>query len=106
MDAERTMQFILEQQAQFTSDMQELRQELRARYNEVLGLVTNLAIAQERTNEIVETIAERHVELAALHAQLAQRHDQLADQQKTVEQQLTILINTVERHISDHGSTP
>jgi len=49
----------------------------------------DLANAQARTNEIVSTPAERHVELARSHKEL-----------KAAEQALYALISTVDRHIT------
>ena len=91
MDAEKTMQFVLEQQAQFATDLTQVKE-----------ILLDVARAQERTNAIVATLAERHVELAERHADLAERHAELAQQQKTTEQALHVLISTVERHIASH----
>jgi peptidoglycan hydrolase CwlO-like protein len=106
MDVEKTMEFILEQQAQLFSGLNQLRAEL----GELKDVVVEIAPAQQRTNAIVETLAERHVELAARHAELAQSHADLArshkevaEQQKITEQSLNALISIVERHISSHN---
>jgi hypothetical protein len=50
MDVEKTIQFILEQQARFMTDLAELR-----------AVVLDLANTQEKTNEIVAVLAERQV---------------------------------------------
>ncbi|MGH9765433.1 MAG: hypothetical protein ACREAC_31755 [Blastocatellia bacterium] len=78
----RTMQFILEQQAQFASDIQQIKEVIRAQQeqfgrdiNRVNSVLSDVATSQERTNEIVEVkLAERLVELS----------------------------NLVERHVADH----
>ena len=116
MDVERTIEFLLAQQARFAErqarfDEQQARlAEQQVRFAEQLGeqqarfdeqhaqsasemaelraVVLDLADTQTRTNEILVTLAERHVELAA--------------QQKITEQNLNALITTVERHISGH----
>ena len=85
MDIEKTLEFILEQQAQFITDL-----------GQVNTVLLELANGQERTNAILETLAERHVELA-------QSHKDLADQHKATEQNLNLLISTVERHIAGHN---
>ena len=91
MDVERTMQFILEQQAQFASDIQVIKEVIKAQQDElsqVNSILRELATAQERTIAVVETLAERHMELA--------------DQQRATEQNLNALISTVDRHIASH----
>jgi hypothetical protein len=99
MDIERTIEFLLEQQARFAdqqapfaSDMQVIKEVIKAQEEQLGTLGTalrDLASAQVRTNEIVETLAERHVELAEQH--------------KITEQNLNSLIATVERHIAGHN---
>ncbi len=125
MDVEGTMQFILEQQAQFASDIQMIKETARAqqeqfgseigrissalagingaiaRTNEV---VLDVATAQERANEILATLAERHIELADSHHLLADAHKLLADAHMQTEERLRVLIDTVERHIANHNS--
>jgi hypothetical protein len=98
MDVERTIEFILEQQARFVTDL-----------NEIRTVLLEVASAQQRTNAIVETLAERHVELAQSHRELVQRHlevertqQELAEKQKTTEENLNALILTMERHLTDH----
>src|SRR5215467_5460739 len=99
MDIERTMQFILEEHAKFVTDLHEVR-----------TLLVEVAAAQERTNAIVETLAERHIELvqrheelqqelAQSHQDLARSHQELAEKQKITEENLNALILTVERHL-------
>jgi hypothetical protein len=50
MDVERTMQFIVQQQAQFTNDIDRIN-----------AVMLDVANAQARTNEILATLAERQV---------------------------------------------
>ena len=116
MDAEKTMQFLLEQQARFDARQAELQARQaefdacqtqlqaqfaahQARFDEdmsrVNAVLLNLATSQERTNEILATLAERHVELE-------RSHTELTEAQKVTEQNLNALIVTVERHIADH----
>jgi len=113
MDVDKTLQFILEQQAQLVGQV-----------NQLSTVILDLATAQQRTNAIVQTLAERHVELAESHKalaeshmdlaqshkdlaqshkDLAQSHKELADQQKTTEQNLNALISTLERHLAGHN---
>lgn len=126
MDVEKTMQFLLEQQARFDARQAEFdnrqaefvarQAELLASQAELLGsqvqfverqaqfeermtriesVLLDVATAQERTNEILATLTERHVELA-------QSHKELSDAQQVTEQSLNALIGTLERHIANH----
>jgi hypothetical protein len=63
---------------------------------EINGVLVELATAQERTNRIVATLAERVVELTESHNALAKAH-------KATEETLNVLISTVERHLRDHN---
>jgi hypothetical protein len=98
MDIEGTIAFLLEQQArfaaqqvEFASDIQAIKEVLRAQQEQFAASISqintvllDLATAQERTNEIVVTLAEPHVGVVEQH--------------KVVEQALNALISTVERH--------
>jgi len=119
MDVEKTMQFLLEQQARFDARQVEFdnrqaefdnrQAELLASQAQFVGrqaqfeegmtriesVLLDLATAQERTNAILATLAERHVELA-------QSHRELSDAQQVTEQNLNVLIATLERHIANH----
>jgi hypothetical protein len=97
MDIERTMQFILEQQAQFASDIQILKEAAKAQEEQfgreivrINSVLLEVAGSQERTSEILAVLAEKHVELA--------------NAQKVTEEKLHVLIDTVERHISNHNA--
>ena len=141
MDVEKTMQFLLEQQARFDARQAEFdnrQAEFVARQGELLAsqaellssqaellssqaelhssqahfverqgqfeermmriesVLLDVATAQERTNEILATLTERHVELA-------QSHKELSDAQLVTEQNLNALIATLERHIANHN---
>jgi septal ring factor EnvC (AmiA/AmiB activator) len=101
----RTMQFILEQQAQFVADIQKIsevqaqQQQMQAQQQQqigrlaeatlaITGIVGRLADAQERTERRVVELAE------------AQAH--LAEAQKRTEERLKIFIGVVERYITEH----
>ncbi|HKV37730.1 MAG TPA: hypothetical protein VJX67_00845 [Blastocatellia bacterium] len=95
MDVEKTIQFILEQQAQFSSDIQLIMEALRNHQEHFGTSLIDLANSQGRTNEIVAALAERHVDLAEQHKVTEQSLNAL-------EQALNALITTVERHIANH----
>lgn len=99
MDVERTMEFILEQQAQFATEFEKVNaalmrsaerhdaiEELLSRMAQnqltIQDAVVDIASAQERANEILATLAERQIETERAMRELAQ---------------------TVERHIAGHG---
>ena len=91
MDVEKTIQFLLEQQARF--DARQAQSE--ERMTRVESVLLDVATAQTRTNAILTTLTERHVELA-------QSHKELSDAQQVTEQSLNTLIVTLERHIANH----
>ena len=106
VDIERTMEFILEQQARLAEQQARFAEQLAAqqanfeerliaqeeRFNRELAGVTavllDVAAAQERTNEIVATLAERQIETEQVVKALGERLD--------------ALMIVVERHIADH----
>jgi chromosome segregation ATPase len=92
---ERRMEFIVQQQAQFAVDIQQLQDaqaELTKKHNgltdaltTVVGMVGKLATAQERTDE-----------------QLSE----LANKQAETDDRLNALIGVVERYFSGNGHAP
>ena len=101
---EQRIEFIIEQQAQFSSDIQVLREihasdtkMLKEQYRNlsdavvaVVGLVGKIAEAQERTDAKVSELAEKVSELA--------------DAQARTDERLNIFIDVVEKYISKNGS--
>ena len=99
MDVEKTMQFLLEQQARF--DARQAQSE--ERMTRIESVLFDVATAQTRTNAILTTLTERHVELAESHMALAESHMALTEAQKVTQQNLNALIATLERHIANHN---
>ena len=95
MDVEKTMQFLVEQQARFDARQAELQAQFEERMTRIESVLLDVALAQERTNAILATLTEQHVELA-------QSHKKLAEAQQVTEQNLNALIITLERHIANH----
>jgi hypothetical protein len=62
---------------------------------EVSQVLLNVANAQERTNEILVTLAERQVATETAISRLA-------ESQRITEENLNVLLLTVERHIANH----
>lgn len=92
MDIEGTMQFILAQQARTNEILTTAEQTIL----EVGRTLLNVANAQERTNEILVTLAQRQVATEEAIRRLAER-------QSTTEENLNVLLSTVERHIANHN---
>ena len=120
MDLEKTIQFLLEQQARFDARQEQFEADI-LKINNVLLHIAN---AQERTNEILAALAEKHVELEQKHVELANKLELLANKHamlteeialltkaqadlaqagRGAQERLDTLIVTVERHISGHN---
>jgi hypothetical protein len=65
-------------------------------------VMLNVANAQERTNEIIATLAERQVATEAVILATGEAINRLAERQSTTEENLNVLLLTVERHIANH----
>ena len=101
---EQRIEFIIEQQAQFASDIQVLREIqaadtklLKEQYRNlsdavvaVVGTVGRLAEVQARTDQRVSDLAEKVSELT--------------DAQARTDERLNIFINVVEKYISRNGN--
>ena len=103
-EMEKKIEFIIEQQAQFTADIQILREVqaiqaadsrlLKDAVMTVVGLVGKLAEAQERTE----------AKLDARFTELAEAQTRTDAKVAEVAESLNIFINVVERHISGNGN--
>jgi hypothetical protein len=97
MDIERTLEFVVAQQAKFASDISKLEQQ----QEQITNILLNLPNHQERTVTIMERLAEKLTETVAQISTLADR--QMATEQIVIAitEQMNVLISTVEQHISD-----
>ena len=102
MDVEKTTQFLVEQQARFDARQAEFQAQFEERMTRIESVLLDVATAQERTNAILATLTEQHVELAQSHKELAQSHKKLSEAQRVTAQNLNALIITLERHIANH----
>lgn len=103
---ERHMQFIVEQQAQFTVDIQQLKEaqaELTTKHNHltealttVVGMVGKLTQAQNRTDE----------KLAQAQDRTDEKLLELTNKQAETDDRLNTLIGVVERYFSGNGASP
>ena len=106
MDVEKTIEFILEQQARLDAEFNAKLEVHKTRFEEevsrINGVLFEIAATQERTNAILATIAEKHVALAESHDRLTKSHEELAEAQTVTGQRMNTLISVVEQHISNH----
>ena len=95
-EVEKRIEFIIEQQAQFASDIQILRERqshLTDALVTVVGVVGQLAEAQQRTD----------ARLAELAAHVDEKFAELAEAQARTDDRLNGLIDAVERFVSRNG---
>ena len=98
-EVEKRIEFIIQQQAQFASDIQILREKqshLTDALVTVVGVVGQLAEAQQRTDA-------RFAELAESQQRTDAKLAQLAEAQARTDDRLNVLIDAVERFVSRNG---
>jgi hypothetical protein len=99
-EIERTVQFLLQQQAQFVGDFQKLTGKTDRLADGLIGLtgiMGQLLTAQHRTGEQLQETAR--------HLQETDHH--LSKHISTVESHLNVVIEMFERHLrEDHGHDP
>ena len=95
-EMQRTMQFLLAQQAQFAADFEKLTAKTDRMADAIIGLtgiVGRIADQQERTDQ---QIRETNT-----------RVDEVGEYIKTVERHVNVVIQMFERHLrEDHGQRP
>jgi hypothetical protein len=92
MDIEKTIQFLLDQQARSDARQTRMEEDL----SRITGVLLDIATAQERSNQIVVVLAERQ-------AEMAESLKTLTDAQKVTQANLNAVVSMVERHISQHN---
>ena len=90
-DIERKIEFIVNQQAQFSADIIELK-DLHVKAE---ARMTNLENVVLRLVDVVTTLTQRMGDLAASHTLLDTRMAELAQSQTQTDQQLNALIDIV-----------
>lgn len=90
-DMQRKMDFIVNQQAQFSTDIQQLN-ELHAKGEERIGRIENAVLSL--ANHTV-TLTERVTEIASAQIRLETRMAELAESQTHTDQRLNALIDIV-----------
>lgn len=99
-EVERTIRFLLSHQAQFATDLQQVRELEDRRHAQLTDAVLGLAGILGRLSSLQEALAQRHDDLV-------RRVDQLADAQRETQANLNALILVVEKYLrnrSDGGS--
>lgn len=96
-EMQKKMEFIVNQQAQFAVDIQQLGESQGKLTDAVIGVVGVVGKLAERVEEIAEAQKRTDAQLAETNAQLAETNGRL-----------NIFINVVERYISEgrNGRAP
>lgn len=89
-EMQKKMEFIIEQQAQFTVNIDVLRENVN-----LLG--QNMSLLAESQKRTEETVAN----LARMQAHMNEVVSMMAEAQERTDDRLNTLINVVERHISE-----
>ncbi|MBV9209300.1 MAG: hypothetical protein JOZ52_01655 [Acidobacteria bacterium] len=105
-EMQRKMEFIIDQQAQFAVDIQQLQEsqsKLAKALITVVGMVGGLSEAQDRLSEAQDRTDAQIKELTAAQERTETRMNELAKSQAATDERLNIFINVVERLISRNG---
>ncbi len=96
---ENAMNFIVEQQAKFSVDMDLLKESQAATDQRMKEIMAVQSVHQEVMEQLTEASANAFKILAELGKAQKQTDKQLA----TTDERLNILINVVENHITNHN---
>ena len=103
---ERHMQFIVEQQAQFSADILELKktqkmegQLWREKYDNLTDAITTIV-------GMVGKLAEAHQRLSATQERTDEQLSELTNKQAETDDRLNTLIGVVERYFTGNGASP
>jgi DNA anti-recombination protein RmuC len=106
-DMKKKMEFIIEQQAQFTVNMDLLREAQQRTEARVADIATAQAQAtrmQAHVNEVIATLAEAQQRTEERVQTLVESQTRTDQKMAETDERLNTLINVVERHISEgHG---
>ena len=69
---------------------------------QVMQTMVEVANSHQRTSAILETLAERQRELAERQRETEESLNRLSQKQAITEENLNVLLLTVERHIAGH----
>lgn len=93
---ENAMNFIVEQQAKFSVDMDLLKERHEQRMKDIDAV-------QAVHQEVLEQLTEASVNAFKIIAELGKSQKQTDKQMAATDERLNILINVVENHISNHN---
>ena len=106
----RKMEFIVEQQAQFTADIQIMREVHKAEVQQLREQDRNLwAVLRALADTVAEAQRTTGAQISALTENVAVLTKDIAgltEAGRRTDERLNVLINTVERHISGNGKQP
>jgi acetolactate synthase small subunit len=88
---QRTMQFILEQQAKFSADMGQVQENIKR----LTAAQTNLAVAQSRTEASVERLTTQVEIIALQQAHINNVVAVITDSQQRTDERLNVLIEII-----------
>ncbi|MBC7910048.1 MAG: hypothetical protein H7Y30_06085 [Pyrinomonadaceae bacterium] len=103
-EMEKTMQFILEQQAQFAVNLDRLREnvdELSKAQRQTEINIARIADGQVRMSEVVASLADAQQNTNTKLAELAEAQAHTDRKLAETDDRLNTLINVVERYISE-----
>jgi chromosome segregation ATPase len=102
-EMQRTMQFLLQQQARFDAGMEQLREKTERISDAMIGLTGIVGRVADRVERLAEAQQETDRQLRELREALTHTDVHIND----VESHLNILIAMFERHLrEDHGHRP
>ncbi len=107
-EMQRTMEFLLAQQARFDARLDKLLESHESLERSVAGLRESVGELRESVGELRESVgqlSESHVTLTSSMLRVVGFVEELAKAQKATDERMNVLINVVEKHITgpDHG---
>jgi len=100
MDIEKTMAFIVEQQAKFEADITRVNATLDRHINAIAALVQWARVQSDRHDALVQTLAESDRRWSEAKQRLAQAQEDLARAQAGTEKRLNDFIAQVGRYVA------
>ena len=106
-EMQRTMQFLLNQEARFDAQLAQLSGKVDRMADGLVGLTGLLARLGDRVDQLAAAQEENARQLLASREQLEKADSDLREYIQTVESHLDLVIEMFERHLrEDHGSKP
>ena len=100
-DFEKKMEFIVEQQAQLVVN-QEKADERMTHIEDIVGRLATVTLnGFENVQDKISALVDAQIKTEANIGEMATAQKQMADAQKNTDGRLNVLIDVVERHISE-----